>query len=62
MGKLFGFATEDQLSALNDKLNTHATSISNLHLDNVETRKTVSEVIDTQKRNTSAGKIIPNKL
>ena len=50
MGKLFGFATEEQLSALNEKLNTHATSISNLHLDNVETRKTVNEVIDTQER------------
>ena len=50
LGKLFGFASEDQVHQLNLQLNQHADAISNLHLSNVETRKAVNELIDSQKR------------
>ena len=50
LGKLFGFANADEIRALNDKVDLHASAIEALHISDLQTRKTVNEIIEVQSQ------------
>ena len=50
LGKLFGWANENDILALAKQLEAHAISIDSLQLSDIEVRKTVNELIDSYKK------------
>ena len=49
LGKLFGFVSQEELQRVNDLIDKHAMSIDALHVNDVETRMTVNQLLSSRK-------------